>query len=179
MRYFHHGCSRVVYAEVCKPGTVHRPPVGNICQEHLLCFTRKNNYTIRCFSWLVLRTTFYLRKSSQRGRSPRIAPGQRMWDAGVRWTRSVCSRYRRQTQRPGMSSTHRKHSQSIIKDSKVADFIAGSPIGEADGLQEWMNHWPAHTHTHAGGSQYIFTCQLISCRWALTQQQKPITLRVR
>lgn len=53
-----------------------------------------------------------------------------------------------------MSSTDRKHRQSIIKDSKVADFIAGSMIREADTLQEWMNHWLAHTRVGANTSSF-------------------------
>lgn len=37
---FHHRRGRVVDAEVRQPGSIHRPPVGDIAQEHFLCFKR-------------------------------------------------------------------------------------------------------------------------------------------
>lgn len=44
VRYFHHRCHGVVDAEICKPGTVCRPPVGSICQKHLLCIWRNTSF---------------------------------------------------------------------------------------------------------------------------------------
>lgn len=99
VRYFHRGCDRVVDGEVRQPSPIHRPPVGRICQEHLLCLKEKFNIIWAAVIWNP--NTSHLRKSSRRDRSPRALPDQCWSDAEACWSRWACSRYLRRTHTPG------------------------------------------------------------------------------
>lgn len=80
VRNFHYRCGRVVDAQVRQTGSVHRPPVGNVGQEHLLCWKtlRMSNQSTVLRLVVDAASCPHPRKSNQKARSPRSAPGRRL-----------------------------------------------------------------------------------------------------
>lgn len=189
MQYFHHRRGRVVDGEVRQPGPVHRPPVGDICQEHFLCFERPCK----------LLVSFAKRAPGiccccQRG-FPGFYTLFSVWnspcEAGIRPTLISPVREpvhhmlllisRCQAQRfAGHAWLVVDISVKHIGLAWAAETDSANPLSKTVriGCQTpSKSEWIIGQHKYTSESQYILIHRLICCRWSETQQQKPITLK--